>query len=420
MKSKSVLGYSKGSPYRNNSYIDINTPEGLIDMSNTDIPLYAVDETGMGKMLMPYSGMHRFRGKKVREIPMQKGGLHKGDRMFQNWYNKNTREGLNGIASSDPAQSFDYKMYYNDMMQGKTGYVNPNSDDHYLDTYKYPTHPSFSVESRYFTNIAEMPNALSYDGDFRKKVNYDDTPLGRKYQRGGISREDAMAFLFDDDEPAKPKAQENTAPSEAEIALQQERESFESEKRAFASEQEYQTALALGMQPFAERRSRRGTSSGSTGNPYSAKPVDVNANAKLAFDHYTNKGLKPHIAAGIVGNLMHESGLNPGVTGDGGKARGIAQWHPDRFSKLTAWANQNNRNPFSLEAQLDFVLEEPGEGPRAMRQLEGAQNSGQAAAIFSNTYERPGIPALDKRMGYARSLHPYKQGGTTINPYKYF
>lgn len=72
MLNKSVLGYSRNSPYKGNPYIDITTPEGLIDMSNTDIPLYAEDETGYGKYLAPGSGMHKFPGKKVREIPMRK------------------------------------------------------------------------------------------------------------------------------------------------------------------------------------------------------------------------------------------------------------------------------------------------------------------------------------------------------------
>lgn len=72
----STMGYSVGSPYRGRPFIDINTPEGLIDMSNTDIPLMGMDETGMQKMMMPHSGMHKFRGRKVREVPMQQGGIN--------------------------------------------------------------------------------------------------------------------------------------------------------------------------------------------------------------------------------------------------------------------------------------------------------------------------------------------------------
>lgn len=59
---QSELGYSDGSPYRNRPYLDINTPEGLIDMSNTGIPLM-VDGQYMG----PYSGIHPVTPGIVRE-----------------------------------------------------------------------------------------------------------------------------------------------------------------------------------------------------------------------------------------------------------------------------------------------------------------------------------------------------------------
>src|SRR5260363_90445 len=39
-------------------------------------------------------------------------------------------------------------------------------------------------------------------------------------------------------------------------------------------------------------------------------------------------------AAGIVANLKIESGLNPKAVGDGGKAYGIAQWHPPRQAEF--------------------------------------------------------------------------------------
>lgn len=61
---KSQLGYSEGSYYKRNPYIDVNTPNGVIDMNNTAIPLYA-----NGQLLMPHSGQYQFDTKKVREIP---------------------------------------------------------------------------------------------------------------------------------------------------------------------------------------------------------------------------------------------------------------------------------------------------------------------------------------------------------------
>ncbi len=72
-KSISRMGYRDDSPYKNQPYININTPNGLIDMSATGIPLLAIDNKGVTKYLKPYSGMHKFPGNKVMEIPM---GFH--------------------------------------------------------------------------------------------------------------------------------------------------------------------------------------------------------------------------------------------------------------------------------------------------------------------------------------------------------
>ena len=67
--SVSQLGYRDDSPYRSLPYIDIHTPDGSIDMSGTGIPLWA-----NGRILPPYSGIHRFDTETVREIPLAKTG----------------------------------------------------------------------------------------------------------------------------------------------------------------------------------------------------------------------------------------------------------------------------------------------------------------------------------------------------------
>jgi hypothetical protein len=66
----SQMGYRDDSPFRNKSSIDINTPTGNIDMSNTGIPLMA-----NGKYLPPYSGTHQFDTNVVRETPFAEGGM---------------------------------------------------------------------------------------------------------------------------------------------------------------------------------------------------------------------------------------------------------------------------------------------------------------------------------------------------------
>jgi Phage tail lysozyme len=75
MNVQSQLGYSTGSPFIEEPFLDINSPQGKIDMSNTALPLLAVDNTGYSKMLEPYSGQHQFKGNKIREYRFQDGGL---------------------------------------------------------------------------------------------------------------------------------------------------------------------------------------------------------------------------------------------------------------------------------------------------------------------------------------------------------
>jgi len=64
---KSKMGYRDDSPYNHLPFIDINTANGVIDMSQTGIPLMA-----NGRYLPPYSGQHQFDEKVVREVPLPK------------------------------------------------------------------------------------------------------------------------------------------------------------------------------------------------------------------------------------------------------------------------------------------------------------------------------------------------------------
>lgn len=66
---QSELGYRDGSPFSNKPWLDIHTPNGMIDMSDTGIPILA-----NGQYLPPYSGMHQFDTNNVTEIPIKAEG----------------------------------------------------------------------------------------------------------------------------------------------------------------------------------------------------------------------------------------------------------------------------------------------------------------------------------------------------------
>ena len=84
---------------------------------------------------------------------------------------------------------------------------------------------------------------------------------------------------------------------------------------------------------------------------------------KRAMEFFQSKGLSVHAAAGIVGNLIHESsGLNTTIKGDGGKAFGIAQWHPDRQKGLKTLAQTRGTDISDFDTQLEYVWQELNTG----------------------------------------------------------
>lgn len=143
--------------------------------------------------------------------------------------------------------------------------------------------------------------------------------------------------------------------------------------------------------------------------PY--KPVNITGQAKKAYNYYLNRGVKPNVAAGIVGNLYKESGLNPMAVGDKGTAFGVAQWRGNRLSNLKKYANSRGRSYTDLNTQLDFILDEQGENQ--VLSLMGNQTPEEAAKTFADKYERPNPKYADysTRSSVAKQLGKMKLGG---------
>lgn len=117
-----------------------------------------------------------------------------------------------------------------------------------------------------------------------------------------------------------------------------------------------------------------------------------NQNSIMAYNYYKSKGIAPHAAAAIVGNLYRESGLNTKATEktNTGNGRGIAQWDVrDRWPALLKWASNSGRDPYSLTTQLDYVLEEPGEGQAALNKALNSSNVDDATVNWGRKFERP-------------------------------
>lgn len=134
---------------------------------------------------------------------------------------------------------------------------------------------------------------------------------------------------------------------------------------------------------------------------------DLQGNKKRAMEFFQSKGLNAHQAAGIVGNLIVESaGLNTTIKGDGGKAFGLAQWHPDRQKGLKALAQKRGTDISDFDTQLEYVWEELN-SPKYKLALNGilnSRNAKEATTVFMKHFEKPGIPHFEKRLKEAEAL----------------
>ena len=150
------------------------------------------------------------------------------------------------------------------------------------------------------------------------------------------------------------------------------------------------------------------------------KPVATTNVAQYAKDYLVGKGLPTHVAAGIVGNLVKESNLNPNISekGNTGNGRGIAQWDVrNRWKDLQNFASKDGRNYADVDTQLDFLLHEANQRGDLQKTMQ-AKTPEEAAMIFGKTYERPNEKFADweGRMSTAKSLN-MQYGG--INKARY-
>lgn len=127
---------------------------------------------------------------------------------------------------------------------------------------------------------------------------------------------------------------------------------------------------------------------------------------QIAMDYFTSQGWKPHHVTGIVANLAHESGgLNEGILGDSGKSYGLAQWNGPRRKALFEYATSKGEKTPSFMTQLEFVNHELKTSERRAGDILRTTNTLEdATKAFSDLYERPGKPMLDRRLAIARSL----------------
>jgi hypothetical protein len=121
--------------------------------------------------------------------------------------------------------------------------------------------------------------------------------------------------------------------------------------------------------------------------------------AKQIYNYLISKyHLTPAQAAGILGNMQVESGLNTGALNSAEGAIGLCQWEGGRRTALEQYAASQGKPVTDWQVQVDFMMKEMGGSESgAYSMLKSATTPAQAAAIFDQYFERSSGSARAQR-----------------------
>lgn len=137
--------------------------------------------------------------------------------------------------------------------------------------------------------------------------------------------------------------------------------------------------------------------------------ASATTNNETAFDYFVSQGLSDVQAAGIVGNLDQESGMDPRIEQfGGGPGRGIAQWSAggrwdtDTDDNVVWYAHKRGESPWSLQLQLEFIWYELTTfHSYGLGTLRGARTVTEATVAFMTDFEGCGLCDESNRFTYA-------------------
>ncbi|WP_449306296.1 phage tail tip lysozyme [Paraburkholderia humisilvae] len=162
-----------------------------------------------------------------------------------------------------------------------------------------------------------------------------------------------------------------------------------------------------------------GSTSGSKGSDSTVPNISTSDPAKaIAEDLEQRYGLTATQAAGVLGNLQQESGLQGdvnqgGATGapssndadDNGHGWGLAQWGGTRKQGEIDYANEHGLDPGSLQANIGFMNQElDGAYSKTITDIKKTNNVSDAAKVWDEDYEEATDPQMGNRVQYAQNF----------------
>jgi hypothetical protein len=155
-----------------------------------------------------------------------------------------------------------------------------------------------------------------------------------------------------------------------------------------------------------------GCSGAAPGESTGTSSAALSSNEEAAYEYFVGKGLTSFQAAGIVGNLMQESDVDPSsVEYGGGPGRGIAQWSvggrwdTDSGDNVVAYASEHGESATSLDLQLAFVWYELATfSSYGLAELRASTNVPAATIAFQNDFEGCCTCDQSTRIEYAEEV----------------
>lgn len=160
-----------------------------------------------------------------------------------------------------------------------------------------------------------------------------------------------------------------------------------------------------------------------SGTPTVSAPLADTQTAAQMIRYLVSQGVSSIGAAGIVGNLQQESGLNPTEPGTG-----LAQWNSTWWAEVVAYDESVKENPDTVAGQLMYIVHElHSDYSSLLTKLNAATSPQEAAIEWQNDYEQcrgagangtlsfdpAGLCMTFKREGYAVAALQTAGGAST-------
>lgn len=196
--------------------------------------------------------------------------------------------------------------------------------------------------------------------------------------------------------------------------------------QAVAAAKKYQSAIDATTESLKQQAEAAKTAATGAVGSFAAQTASIQnisgaalTSAATVVAKLQQLGWTKNQAIGIAANIKQESEFNPSAIGDGGKAYGLAQWHPDRQASFKQTMGRDIRGS-SAEAQVEFISKElfMANGGGAGKRIKSTDSAAEAAAIMSKYYERPKeeVAEMTRRAGIANGIA--KSLGDTVPTFR--